>query len=131
MNIGRVRKIRDQINRPYFAFTWILFSVIFQTSAVLFSKKAALAGKGGGLDASIFTTWYLGTLLFLGAQACTWIMALRYFSLSFAFPFTSSVRGFILLGAWLFFHEQIHTHEILGVVMIMVGIILLGRSTAK
>lgn len=131
MNIGRDRKIKSQINRPSFAFIWILFTIIFQTSAVLFSKQAALAGKGGGLDASIFTTWYLGTLLFLGAQACAWVMALRFFSLSFAFPFTSSVRGFVLLGAWLFFHEQIHAHEILGIIMIMVGIILLGRSTEK
>jgi len=121
----------NQSSRPSFAFMWILFSIIFQTSAVLCSKKAALAGKGGSLDASIFTPWYLGTLLFLGAQACAWVMALRYFSLSFAFPFTSLVRGFILFGAWLFFHEQIHIHEILGVVMIMAGIILLGRSTEK
>jgi hypothetical protein len=58
--------------------------------------------KGGGLVASLFTPWYAGALVCLGLQACVWIMALRYYPLSFAYPFTSLLRGLTLFGAWFF-----------------------------
>jgi drug/metabolite transporter (DMT)-like permease len=114
-----------------FAFIWILFSILFGASAAMFSKKAALLGKGEGLLASLFTPWYAGALVFLGLQACVWIMALRYFPLSFAYPFTSLLRGLTLFGAWFFFHEQVHTHEILGILIIMVGIAVIGMNIEK
>ena len=55
-------------------------------------------------------------------------MALRYHPLSFAYPFMSAVRGFVLFGAWYFFHEQVNTHEIVGMGILMAGIILIGVS---
>jgi hypothetical protein len=99
-------KTRVQANHPNpsfsFAFIWILLSIFFGSSAAMFSKKAALVGKGGGLVASLFTPWYAGALVCLGLQACVWIMALRYYPLSFAYPFTSLLRGLTLFGAWFF-----------------------------
>lgn len=97
----------------------------------MLSKKAALLGKGEGLLASLLTPWYAGALVCLGLQACVWIMALRYFPLSFAYPFTSLLRGLTLLGAWFFFHEQVHSHEILGIFIIMAGIVLIGMNIEK
>jgi drug/metabolite transporter (DMT)-like permease len=97
----------------------------------MFSKKAALVGKGAGLMASLITPWYVGALLCLGLQACVWIMALRYYPLSFAYPFTSLLRGLNLFGAWFIFHEQIHAHEILGILIIMSGIVLIGLNIEK
>ena len=97
----------------------------------MFSKKAALVGKGGGLLASLLTPWYAAALVGLGLQACVWIMALRYYPLSFAYPFASLLRGLNLFGAWFFFHEQVHTHEILGILIIMAGIIMIGVNIEK
>jgi drug/metabolite transporter (DMT)-like permease len=97
----------------------------------MLSKKAALVGRGEGLLASLFTSWYAGALLCLGIQACVWIMALRYYPLSFAYPFTSLLRGLTLFGAWFFFHEQIHTHEILGILIIMGGIAVIGMNLER
>ncbi len=97
----------------------------------MFSKKAALVGKGEGLLASLLTPWYVAALFCLGLQACVWIMALRYYPLSFAYPFTSPLRGLTLFGAWFFFHEQVHTHEILGILIIMAGIIMIGVNIEK
>jgi len=97
----------------------------------MFSKKAALLGTEGGLIASLLTPWYAGALVCLGLQAGVWIMALRYYPLSFAYPFTSLLRGLTLFGAWFFFHEQVHTHEILGILIIMAGIVLIGMNIEK
>jgi multidrug transporter EmrE-like cation transporter len=117
--------------RSISSFIWILFSIFFLSSAAMLSKKAALVGKGAGLMASLLTPWYMGALVCLGLQACVWIMALRYFPVSFAYPFTSLHKGLILFGAWFLFHEQVHTHEILGVLVIMSGIIVIGLNLEK
>ena len=114
-----------------FAFIWILVSIFFGASAAMFSKKAALVGKGEGLLASLFTPWYMGALVCLGLQAFVWILALRYFPLSFAYPFTSLIKGLTLFGAWFFFHEQVYSHEILGILIIMIGIAVIGMNTEK
>lgn len=110
------------------SFIWILFSILFATCASLFNKKAAMAGKGEGILASLLTPWYLAALLCLVLLACVWIMALRHHPLSFAYPFMSTVRGFVLFGAWFFFHEQIYAHEILGMLILMSGIVLIGMG---
>jgi len=105
------------------SFIWILLSIFFATCASMFNKKAALLGKGGGILASLLTPWYLDALVCLVLLACAWIMALRYHPLSFAYPFMSSVRGFVLFGAWYIFHERVYTHEIVGM-----GILMFSRK---
>lgn len=110
-----------------FSFIWILLAVLFQTSAAIFSKKAAMVGKDQSIIISLFTPWYLGTLTCLGLQAGVWIKALRHYQLSFAYPFMSIVRGLVLCAAWIFFHEPIQLNEIFGIFIIMVGIIIVGN----
>ena len=97
----------------------------------MFSKQAALVGRGAGLLASLLSPWYAGAMVCLILQACVWIMALRYYPLSFAYPFTSLLRGLNLFGAWFFFHEQIYAHEILGIFIIMSGIVVIGLNIEK
>lgn len=121
------RTTQQHLSSPI-SFIWILLSILFATCASLFSKKAALVGEGEGILASLLTHWYLAALACLVLLACVWIMALRYHPLSFAYPFMSAVRGFVLLGAWLLFHEQIYFHEILGMLILMSGIVLIGIS---
>jgi drug/metabolite transporter (DMT)-like permease len=94
----------------------------------LFNKKAAIVGKGESILASLLTPWYLAALVCLILLACVWIMALRHHPLSFAYPFMSAVRGFVLFGAWFVFHEQVFLNEIMGMLILMCGIALVGIS---
>lgn len=87
-----------------------------------------MVGKGGDILASLLTFWYLAALACLVLLACVWIMALRYYPLSFAYPFMSTVRGIVLFGAWFIFHEQVYFHEVLGMLILMCGIVLIGVS---
>jgi multidrug transporter EmrE-like cation transporter len=111
-----------------FSFVWILLSIVFATSASLLNKKAAIAGKGEGILISLQTHWYVAALACLVLLACVWIMVLRHYPLSFAYPFMSSVRGFVLFGAWFLFQEPVYIHEILGMALLMSGIICIGMS---
>jgi len=122
------KRMTHQNLSSHFSFIWILLSIFFATCASLFNKKAALVGQGDDIWASLLTQWYLAVLVCLVLLACVWIMALRYHPLSFAYPFMSSVRGLILLGAWFIFHEQVNIHEVLGMLILMCGIILIGIS---
>ena len=117
--------------RSPFTFIWVLLSIALGTSAAMFSKKAALVGKGFGLWSSLLTPWYLGTLISLGLLACIWVMALRNYPLSYVYPLMSTQRGFILLGAWILFHETILFQEILGILIIIAGIALVGRTAKR
>ena len=112
----------------HFPFIWILFSIFFATCASLINKKAALIVKDNGVWTTLLVPWYLGALVCLVLLACVWIMALRYYPLSFAYPFMSAVRGFVLFGAWFIFQEQVFFHEVLGMLILMCGIALIGIS---
>ena len=97
----------------------------------MFSKKAAMAGQGEGILTSLLTPWYMGTLTCLGLVACVWILVLRQYPLSYAYPFMSIVRGLVLLGAWFLFQEPVQLRELLGIVIIMLGIALIGRTLER
>jgi undecaprenyl phosphate-alpha-L-ara4N flippase subunit ArnE len=111
-------------------FTWILLSILLQTAAQVFGKQAGLVSYESGLPAIVLNGWYLLELLSLFCQALCWSMALRGFSLSFAYPFMSLVTGLNLLSAWLIFGEPVSTHHVIGISIIMAGVILVS-SKAK
>lgn len=105
-------------------FFWILLSILLQTAAQVFGKQAGLVSHEGGLLALVLNGWYMSELLALFCQALCWGMALRSFSLSFAYPFMSLVTCLNLLSAWLFFGESISRNHIVGIGVIMMGIVL-------
>jgi multidrug transporter EmrE-like cation transporter len=109
---------------------WIISSVLAQTAANVFAKKAALDHSGQGLIVLVWNEWNALQLVALGCQACFWIMTLRKFALSLAYPLTSLVIALNLLCAWWIFDESIQMHHLLGVGLIIVGVTLIG-SRAK
>lgn len=106
---------------------WIFLSVLLQTAASVFGKQAALASYGSHPVALVLNIWYILELVAVFFQACCWIMALRKFSLSFAYPFMSLVLGLNLLSGWLFFDELITLNHLVGGVFISLGILLVNR----
>jgi len=90
-----------------------------------------MVGQGKGILTSLLTPWYMGTLICLGLVAFVWILVLRQYPLSYAYPFMSIVRGLVLLGAWFIFQEPVQPRELLGMVIIILGIALIGRTLQR
>jgi multidrug transporter EmrE-like cation transporter len=67
-------------------------------------------------------------LLFYGAGFIVWASALSHLQLSFAYPLLAA--GYLInpLAAMILFNEQIPLIRWIGIVVIMVGIVLVGRS---
>ncbi len=108
---------------------WVSLSLLAQTAANVFAKQAALESAGGGFVALLLNGWNLLQLSALFCQACCWILCLRKFSLSVAYPITSVVVGLNLLCAWLIFNETIAAQNVIGAGLIMSGVVLIGSRT--
>jgi drug/metabolite transporter (DMT)-like permease len=72
-------------------------------------------------------TWLFQLIFALSVYSCgvaSWVIALRYFKLSIAYPLTSLNYIGILVGSYYFFHEQITFTRIVGVLLIFIGVLL-------
>lgn len=74
-------------------------------------------------------------LIFLGAafalmvtRAYTWQRVLKHNELSRVYPFNSLVQVLILVYAALLFGEEITLWHIFGLILMMCGVILLGKN---
>ena len=107
---------------------FILLSVTFQTVSSVSAKFAATLSHDASLLGILTNPFYLLCLLFLAAQAFVWQQAIIHYPLSIAYPFMSLVNFAILFAAAIFFHEGISWENIIGLVMISVGIYLIFQE---
>ena len=108
------------------AFVWIVLSIILQSSALVLIKWASRAETP--LIELMRSPAYLCALAALGGQAICWIMALRKYPLSFAYPFMSLTFILNLMAAGMIFAESIHGLHLAGTSLIVAGVVLVGRS---
>jgi len=106
----------------------IVLSLLLQTAAVAFCKQAALTVHTFSLWAVFTNPFYLMTMAALGLQAVTWQIALRAYTLSFAYFVKSGVFVNILLISHFVFHEKVTTGNMLGACLIVAGILVLTRD---
>ena len=64
----------------------------------------------------------------MGLQVIFWQKSLKYYSLSFAYPFRSLVSFIVLISAYIFFRESITFFNIVGLTIISLGIYFLVRD---
>ncbi len=113
--------------RPASHFGFIILSILFQAIAVISLKYAAVAPS-----AIPFTNpFYLLSLFFLFLQALIWQQALRRYPLSFAYPFMSLVNFILLFSSAFLFHEGITAANIIGLILISVGITVLVQRSGE
>jgi undecaprenyl phosphate-alpha-L-ara4N flippase subunit ArnE len=103
---------------------WLLLalSLLFQTSAVILGKTAALAMGKPTVTAFLTNRWYLAGLACLGLQAFCWQLVLRRMSLSVAYLATSLSYLLILAASRFIFVEPITRFNVIGSVVIVVGV---------
>jgi multidrug transporter EmrE-like cation transporter len=117
--------------RISFNFIFIAFSILFQTLAAISIKYAALSLSDVGSGISFTNPFYLISLFFLFLQAIVWQQALVRYPLSFAYPFMSCVNFFILFFSAFLFHEGITVSNVIGLLLISLGIALLAHRSGE
>lgn len=80
------------------------------------------------LTGMLFDPWVLTGVLGALLASFAWMAAMTKLELSFAYPFVSLSFVLILIFSALLFHETITAPKILGVLLIIAGIIVIGRG---
>lgn len=104
-------------------YLWILASILFRTLASICAKQAGLSTSNNEIYKILINPWYFAELILLISQAISWIMVLRRFTLSFAYPFMSLTIILNLISAYFLFNEPISINNILGAFFITIGVI--------
>lgn len=107
---------------------WIAGSVLLQSVAASFSKQAGLTSRGCEVMFIVWNPWYAAQIIALALQAVCWIMALRRFPLSFAYPFMSLIFPINIACSWLFFREEVRFLHAAGIVFIVCGVWIIARD---
>ncbi len=70
-------------------------------------------------------------LFLYGFSFILWLFALSKLKLSLAYPATSLMYVFIILASWLILKESINFYQILGIIIILIGLFLLFFKGAQ
>ncbi len=112
-------------------FLCIALSILFQSSATVLGKMAGLFSVGKAPFFVVINPWYAGSIFVLGLQAICWVLVLRRFALSFAYPFMSLIFPLNLIWAGLFFHETVGWNHLFGTVSILIGVVVISREAQE
>jgi multidrug transporter EmrE-like cation transporter len=118
------------MNQVFF-FSLIIFSILLQAGSGICGKYAAMTVKEASPILTVTNIFYLFSLVFLVIQAIIWQQALVHYPLSYAYPFLSLVNFVILIFSAILFHEQITTYNVIGLIIISLGILVLSRSLGE
>jgi multidrug transporter EmrE-like cation transporter len=113
-------------NLRYFSF--IIFAIAFQSLAGIFGKYAALSLTTSSLIGIVTNIFYIFSLGCLFLQAIVWQQALRHFPLSVAYPFMGLVNFVVLFSSAILFQEGVTLANIMGLILISVGIAFLSHE---
>jgi len=107
----------------------LILSILIQAFGAICTKYAAEWGQSETfLGIPVYLVFYLFILGGMGLQVIVWQYALKYYPLSFAYPFRSLVSFIVLFAAFWLFHESITPMNILGLSIITFGVYFLARD---
>lgn len=115
----------------------VLCAVVLTSYAQLIVKwRVSLAGqlpveftkKVLFLVGMLFDPWVMTGLLGALLAGLAWMAAMTKLELSFAYPFVSLSFVLVFVFSAFLFHETITTPKILGMLLIIAGIIVIGRG---
>lgn len=120
--------LRERI-RPKIHLHLLIISILIQAFGAICTKYAAQSNPSDlflGVPVEFFI--YFIILGGMGLQILVWQYALKYYSLSFAYPFRSLVNFIVLLSAYFLFQESISLMNFIGLSIITVGVFYLARD---
>ena len=80
---------------------------------------------------TVTNIFFLLSLVCLILQALIWQQALLHYKLSYAFPFMSLVNFVVLFLSAILFDESITVYNILGLIIISIGIITISQDKGE
>jgi drug/metabolite transporter (DMT)-like permease len=73
---------------------------------------------------------FIGAVMMMGVYAVLWQQVLKRIELSMAYMFKGTSIVFVMLLAYVLFGEQITWNNVLGAIIIIVGIVLFAYNPA-
>jgi multidrug transporter EmrE-like cation transporter len=115
--------------RPKIHLHLLILSIFIQAFGAICTKYAAESVSSEiFIGLPLYLIIYLLILGGMGLQVIVWQYALKYYPLSFAYPFRSLVSFIVLLSAFVLFHESISLMNIAGLTVITIGVFFLARD---
>ena len=109
------------------SFIFVILSILFQACGGICGKYASMTINNSP-SSIISSPFYFAALGFMVLQAIFWQQALKHYPLSFAYPFMSLVNFVVLFSAFFLFGETITVYNILGLIIISIGIFILAQE---
>lgn len=100
-------------------------SLGFQVLSVVIGKQAAMSMAEFSPTSVLYNHLYFLSLVCLGLQSIVWPIALRRFSLSFAYFYMSIAYAIVLLLSASLFGEPVTIFNTIGTAFIFSGVLLL------
>ncbi len=93
--------------------------------------SAALSGRIIASGGSAFNLCTAAAYLFLGLRGLSWVLIVRRFPLSRAYPVMSLGYIVVPVAAALFLGDRLEWRTLAGMVLICAGVALVGSDTAE
>jgi multidrug transporter EmrE-like cation transporter len=121
-------KLREMIPSTSHLYLLVI-SIFIQAFGAICTKYAAIS-TGTTMFFGIRTEFiiYFFILGGMGLQVIFWQKSLKYYSLSFAYPFRSLVSFIVLIAAFILFGESITLLNVVGLAIITFGIFYLVKD---
>lgn len=119
----------EMITHPKIHLHFLILSILIQAFGAICTKYAAESSSSATfLGLPLYLSIYVIILGGMGLQVIVWQYALKFYPLSFAYPFRSLVSFIVLIAAVLLFHESVSVMNIVGLSVITVGVFFLARD---
>jgi len=114
---------------PRFHLHFLILSILIQAFGAICTKYAAESSSSATfLGLPYYLIIYVIILGGMGLQVIVWQYSLKFYPLSFAYPFRSLVSFIVLVAAVILFHESVSVMNIVGLTVITVGVFFLARD---
>lgn len=107
---------------------YIILSILFHAAASILLKFGALSIEHFSILNVATNGFYLLSILFLFLKAIVWQLCLKTYNLNYAYLYTSAYYPIILFVSYIVFHESITIGNILGTLLIVIGIVFLTKK---
>lgn len=105
-------------------FLYILGCILFTVLGQLLIKKGTLQIRDAVSGIFIINIYIILGLISAIIAAISWIIALKHFKLSYAYPFLSLSFMFVAIFSMILFDEYIKTTQWIGLGIVVIGLII-------
>ncbi|MBD3244464.1 MAG: EamA family transporter [Candidatus Moranbacteria bacterium] len=113
-----------------FYYFLIILNSFLMAGGQMFFKKSALVFDGAQnlsiIEKYLYNPWFFMALFMFGISTLSWVKILTKINISVAYPLLSLSYILTAIGAFYFFDERLKPINILGILVIMLGISLIS-----